>query len=292
MLEAVLENVDAGVAACDEQGVLRVFNRMAKVYGGEPVAIGPDKWSEHYQVYDAEGQRMLKVDELPLYRALQGEDVHDEEFIVRPPGRPERTLVASGRSFGTTSSNVMGAVVVLHDITNRKELERSLKHQASHDSLTGLPNRGALMEILAGAIARVERSGEAAAVLFMDIDDFKAINDTHGHQMGDLVLQTFAKRVADMLRKSDTVARLSGDEFVVIAEGLKHPKADALQIAHKVCKTAAAPISVGDDSLSISPSIGIALLRGRQSAEEILSQADTAMYRAKQRGSDQVYICD
>lgn len=292
MLEAVLDNVDAGVVACDEKGLLRVFNRMAKVYIGEPVPIEPDKWAEHYQIYDAEGQRLLKVDEMPLYRALQGEGVHTQEFIARPLGKPERTLVASGRSFGTASSKVMGAVLVLHDITNRKELERRLKHQASHDSLTGLPNRSALMEILAGAIARVERSGEPAAVLFMDLDDFKAINDTHGHQIGDLVLQTFAKRVAGVLRKVDTVARLSGDEFVVVAEGLKDPEADALQIAHKVCVATGGAISVAEKSLSLSPSIGIALIHGPQSVEEILRQADAAMYQAKQRGGGQVHIFD
>ncbi|WP_341938340.1 bifunctional diguanylate cyclase/phosphodiesterase [Marinimicrobium sp. C2-29] len=289
LLNAVLSNVDAGVAACDESGRLTVFNRTARDYIGEPVREGAEKWAEVYQVYDATGQRLLSPEELPLYRALNGETVENEEFLVRPEGKPERVLSANGSTYGRSDAQQRGAVVVFHDITARKELERNLKYQATHDLLTGLPNRGALMEILSGAIARAERSGEAVALLFLDLDGFKGVNDTHGHLVGDEVLRLFSRRLKDAVRTSDTVARLSGDEFVIIAEQLKNASADALRIAEKVLNANSTPLPVAG-GLMLKTSIGVALHRGHCGAETLLTRADAAMYSAKQQGGSQVFI--
>jgi len=291
LLNAVMNNVDAGVAACDESGRLTVFNRTARDYIGEPVREGAEKWAEVYQVYDATGQRLLSPEELPLYRALMGETVENAELVVRPEGKPERILSANGSTYGRSDSEQRGAVVVFHDITAQKELESSLKHQASHDLLTGLPNRGALMEILSGAIARAERTGEAAALLFLDLDGFKGVNDTHGHLVGDEVLRLFSQRLTDAVRSSDTVARLSGDEFVIIAEQLKDARADAQRIADKVLEANAAPLPVLG-GLVLKSSIGIALQRRHCEAEVLLTRADAAMYSAKQQGGNQVFIDD
>jgi diguanylate cyclase (GGDEF)-like protein len=147
------------------------------------------------------------------------------------------------------------------------------------------------MAILSGAIERAKRSGEASAVLFLDLDGFKAINDRHGHQVGDQVLQMFSDRLREAVRGTDTVARLSGDEFVIIAEQLKDGKADAQRIADKVINANAAPLPLVG-GLVLRTSIGIALHRGQQSADELLIQADAAMYRAKNRGGSQVFIDD
>lgn len=289
LLDAVMNNVDAGVAACDESGGLTVYNRTAVAYLGDPVGEGPERWAEYYQVYDPSGQRLLTMEELPLYRALMGETVENAELLVRPRGKPERVLLANGSAYGEGKQH--GAVVVFHDITAQKELERSLKHQASHDILTGLPNRGALMEVLSGATARARRSGEAFALLFLDLDGFKAINDTHGHLVGDQVLQLFARRVRDLVRSTDTVSRLSGDEFVIIAEQLKNPREDAQRIADKILGANADPLPLAG-GLMLKSSIGIALHRGHGGTEEILSRADAAMYHAKQQGGSQVFIDD
>jgi diguanylate cyclase len=290
LLDAVMNNVDAGVAACDESGVLTVFNPTARAYVGDPVSLGPEKWAEYYQVYESSGQHLMKPEQLPLYRALMGETVKNVEILVRPKGKPERILLVSGSAYGY-GGNQRGAVVVFHDITAQKELERSLKYQATHDLLTGLPNRSALMAILSGAIERAKRSGEASAVLFLDLDGFKAINDRHGHQVGDQVLQMFSDRLREAVRGTDTVARLSGDEFVIIAEQLKDGKADAQRIADKVINANAAPLPLVG-GLVLRTSIGIALHRGQQSEDELLIQADAAMYRAKNRGGSQVFIDD
>lgn len=291
LLDAVMNNLDVGVAACDASGRLTVFNPTARAYIGDLISEGAEEWAEHYQVYDSSGQHLLSPEQLPLYRALLGETVKDVEILVRPKGKPERILLVSGSAYGSRSGEQHGAVVVFHDITGRKELERSLEHQANHDQLTGLPNRGSLMTILAGAIGRAERSGEASAVLFLDLDDFKAINDTHGHQVGDEALKIFSRRLCEVVRDSDTVSRLSGDEFVVIVEQLQDAKADAQRIADKILVANSAPLPLAG-GLQLKTSIGIALHRGRRSADELLSQADAAMYRAKQEGGSQVFIDD
>lgn len=289
LLEAVMNNVDAGVAACDESGRLTVFNRTAVAYMGDLINEGPESWAEYYQVYDSSGQRLLTMEEMPLYRAMMGETSENVELVVRPRGKPERVLLANGSAYGEGEQH--GAVVVFHDITAQKELERSLKHQASHDVLTGLPNRGALMEVLSGAIARAKRSGEASALLFLDLDGFKAINDTHGHLIGDQVLQLFSRRIRDVVRSTDTVARLSGDEFVIIAEQLKNAREDAQRIADKILGANKNPLPLAG-GLILKSSIGIALHRGHCGTEEILSRADAAMYHAKQQGGSQVFIDD
>lgn len=289
LLEAVMNNVDAGVAACDEQGNLTVFNRTAREYIGELVSLPADQLAEHYQIYEPDGQTLLAVKRFPLYQALMGKEVKNMEFLVRPIGKPERVLLANGSAYGAPGSKQRGAVVVVHDITLRKALERDLEYQATHDTLTGLPNRSALMEILSGAIARATRSGEASAVMFLDLDAFKTINDTHGHQVGDQVLQQFAARINAVLRESDTLARLSGDEFVIIAEQLKDGEADARLIADKILQAIATPLPLVG-GLTVKTSIGIALHRGQCTADALMNQADAAMYRVKKQNGDRVFI--
>ncbi|MAL84617.1 MAG: hypothetical protein CMF11_09825 [Idiomarina sp.] len=291
LLEAVLNNVDAGVAACDESGALTFFNRTAQEYVGEPVTSGAEEWAEHYQVFDATGERLLSTEELPLFRAWMGETVKDVELIVRPKDKPERTLVANASAYGGGSSKHAGAVVVLHDITTRKRLEQRLKHQAKHDSLTELPNRAAFMEILKGSISRAKRSGQVSALLFLDLDGFKAVNDTHGHHAGDEFLKIFAEHLRESVRESDTVARLAGDEFVIIVEQLKHAKADCRVITEKLLSLNTSEFSV-EGGLTLKPSIGIALHRGHCSAEQLLKLADAAMYKAKKQVGGEVFIDD
>jgi diguanylate cyclase (GGDEF)-like protein/PAS domain S-box-containing protein len=291
LLDAVLDNVDAGVAACDQSGQLTVFNRTARTYIGDPVNLAPERWAEHYQAYDANGQHLLTLEQLPLYRALTGETVKNAEFTIRPQGKSERILLANGSAYGNSEDSLRGAVIVFHDITAQKALERELKHQATHDPLTGLPNRAALIEILSGAIARAKRSGEALAAVFLDLDGFKEINDTHGHQIGDQVLQIFSQRLKASVRNSDTVSRLSGDEFVVVLEQLKDPVADAQRVAEKILSANSAPLPIAG-GLILTSSVRIALHREFGDPEELLGRADAAMYRAKQQGGSRVFIDD
>jgi diguanylate cyclase (GGDEF)-like protein len=158
-----------------------------------------------------------------------------------------------------------------------------LEHEASHDPLTDLPNRPSFYENLRRALARARRQGSKVALLFVDLDDFKLINDSFGHQMGDLVLVGVAERLKRCLRQADTAARLGGDEFVVLMEDVSDTT-QALVVAERILGEVQAPFDVvGGHRVSASASIGIAFGAEGQ-PEELLSVADLALYRAKSMG--------
>ena len=188
-----------------------------------------------------------------------------------------------------SSGEVLGVYALSSDVSALKQVQRELTQLARSDTLTGLPNRLLFNERLAEALARSARSGLALALMFLDVDHFKAINDAHGHAGGDAVLQEFAQRLLLAVRSTDLVARLAGDEFVVILEGL-HEAAEVETVAHKILARIAdgafglgglAPAPVG----SVTTSIGAAFHRhGTASAPALLECADAALYQAKARG--------
>lgn len=170
-------------------------------------------------------------------------------------------------------------------------LSRRLAHEATHDALTGLPNRRASLTRLTDALARWRRSGNEVAVLFIDLDHFKEVNDTHGHRVGDLVLTTTAARLVGAVREGDHVGRLGGDEFVVIAEPVDGP-VDATALAQRMLDACTAPLMLGEIELSVGISIGVALggALARPDADELLHHADLALYRAKSSGRGTVGV--
>ena len=183
-----------------------------------------------------------------------------------------------------TDSTVAGMVLNSRDVSDRKALERRLAHLAFHDALTGLPSRALLIDRIQHALDRHRRDGTQAAVLFLDLDDFKTVNDTLGHAAGDSVLTEIAARLDSCVRASDTAARVGGDEFAVLLDGLERQE-DAVTIAERIVDSLSQPIALGDHQFVTAPSIGIALASHlTDSAEHLLSRADTAMYHAKARG--------
>jgi diguanylate cyclase (GGDEF)-like protein len=172
-----------------------------------------------------------------------------------------------------------------------KAAEQS-RERAMHDELTGLPNRGLLLERINHAVLRGRRSGKLAAVLFADLDSFKAVNDLHGHRVGDGVLVAVAARLTAVLRPGDTLARLSGDEFVILCEDLDAPtQVDA--IAARVIAALAPSFEAAGACVDVTASVGIAFSgRGDQLAETILDDADRAMYQAKRKGGARHQIFD
>lgn len=182
------------------------------------------------------------------------------------------------------SGVVSNYVSVFSDITNVKQSQMQLDHMAHHDPLTDLPNRTLLADRLSQAIHRAERNGLSVAVLFIDLDRFKNVNDTLGHPSGDLLLQEVARRLQHLLRQEDTVARLGGDEFIVVVEDVERPDF-AESIASKIIETIARPFTIHGEELFIGASIGISLYPADDSSPANLIQfADTAMYRAKEVG--------
>ncbi|MBR9904661.1 MAG: diguanylate cyclase [Gammaproteobacteria bacterium] len=178
----------------------------------------------------------------------------------------------------------------IHDITERQQLERLRNQQAREDVLTKLPNRRALDERLPEAMARTRRSQQPLAVLFMDLDGFKAINDAHGHAKGDDLLRVIAKKLVKTIRETDYIARWAGDEFVVLLEGSEPTAIE--QLANKLVKVVEEPMIAGDAALNVSVSIGVALYlpASAETANELLKRADVAMYEAKRSGKAQVRI--
>jgi diguanylate cyclase (GGDEF)-like protein/PAS domain S-box-containing protein len=184
---------------------------------------------------------------------------------------------------------IRGFVVNSRDISERKNLEQQLEHRALHDPMTGLANRALLLDRLEHAAARTARSGSRYAVLFVDLDDFKPINDTLGHAVGDAVLTTIAQRLTRAVRSADTVARIGGDEFAILLEDGR-TDADAAKAAGRILAAMSRPIHASGAEVEVTASIGIAYDEGGADPTHVLRNADIAMYLAKRAGKDRFEI--
>ncbi|MFI5249410.1 MAG: putative bifunctional diguanylate cyclase/phosphodiesterase [Gemmatimonadales bacterium] len=210
-------------------------------------------------------------------RALESHQPIDVEYSL--PGAAGTTWIA-----GTISPMADDSVVwVARDVTSRKTLEAQLSYQALHDPLTGLANRVLFHDRVEHAFAASERAGGRIAVLFLDVDEFKTVNDSLGHGVGDELLTTLAHRLLNATRGCDTVARFGGDEFAVLIEHAS-ADADALIVAGRIGTALRTPFRLGDGELAVSASIGIARASDDDNADTLLRNADVAMYRAKSEG--------
>jgi diguanylate cyclase (GGDEF)-like protein/PAS domain S-box-containing protein len=191
------------------------------------------------------------------------------------------------------SGEVQQYVSLFFDITTIKEQEQQLKHLAHYDVLTGLPNRVLLADRLNQAMVQTRRRGKLVAVVYLDLDGFKAINDCHGHDAGDQLLAMVAKRMKKVLRKGDTIARLGGDEFVAVLLDLENTEA-SIPMLDRLLKVASQPVQFGDFALQVTASIGVTFyLQAEEAiADQLLRQADQAMYQAKLAGRNRYHIFD
>jgi diguanylate cyclase (GGDEF)-like protein/PAS domain S-box-containing protein len=175
-------------------------------------------------------------------------------------------------------------VGVLNDITETKRYQDELEHHVNHDALTGLPNRHLLRDRLHQALARANRRELQCAVMFLDIDHFKLVNDGLGHHVGDALLKDIGSELLALLRPEDTVARFGGDEFVLIADDIQDP-ASVTEIAERIVSRLSMPRRIGDEEIAVSASVGIAMYPADgETVDSLLRHADTAMYHAKERG--------
>jgi diguanylate cyclase (GGDEF)-like protein/PAS domain S-box-containing protein len=225
------------------------------------------------------GDQWLRVERLLADLAEHPGRSRVTELRLRHADGSERLTVACLTSLPDSEH---GAVVAnIHDITTQRELEERLRHDAMHDALTGLWNRAAFTQYAEKACARAARDGSTLALLFVDLDDFKRVNDTHGHELGDQVLIEVGRRLQASLRGGEVIARLGGDEFTVLLESIEHPGV-ATDVADRVLTALAPPTSDATGGHELQASVGIALNPGgRLSLAELLRQADAAMYSAK-----------
>ena len=286
-LQAVTRSLGEGVLALDEHGLVTFANPAAEqllgwakggllgtnVAGlfhppGAP-APGYGTWTcltplREGKTLRLEEHAVLRADSTPLDVALTASPVLRDGVVV-------------------------GAVVVFRDVTERKALERRLLHQAFHDQLTGLPSRALFLDRLEHARTRGRDTGTMQAVLFLDLDRFKLINDSLGHRVGDDVLCTVASRLVAAVRQGDTVARFGGDEFTVLLEQMSGP-GEATATAERILQSLRQPVVAGDRQVVLSVSIGIAVAEPGNSHTDLLAAADIAMYEAKRTGKDRFCI--
>lgn len=287
---AVVDNAAEGMITIAQAETIMSFNLAAEsIFGwtaheiiGEPATL----------IVPAELQEGLGSF---LARALS-QDLSDvrrrdvESTGMRRDGTQFPMMVAISTVITDSAAPTLSCII--RDLSEQKSAEAQLAHQVLHDSLTGLPNRTMLIDRLEQALARVRRHDNMFAVLFIDLDRFKSVNDTLGHTAGDEVLVQAADRIQAVVREIDTVARLGGDEFVVLLDDLEGVH-QATACADRIITTLGIPFRLADDDLRLSASIGIALCTdGEQKADTVVGNADVAMYRAKGNGRNGYALFD
>lgn len=221
-----------------------------------------------------------------MWKALMNDGQWEGEIWNRRKSGEAYPEWLSISSIRDSSGAVAHYVAVFHDITETKRSEELMKHQAYHDALTGLPNRLLLLDRLGVAISHAKRSGNRLALLFLDMDNFKTVNDSLGHSVGDMLLMAFAHRLKTLLREQDTVARLGGDEFVIMVEEVTDVNA-AVAVGERIIESMHEPFTVKGHELYVTSSVGITLYPEDGATPEILiKNADLAMYRAKEQGKN------
>jgi diguanylate cyclase (GGDEF)-like protein/PAS domain S-box-containing protein len=412
-LIALLDNITEGIVACNEHGILTVFNQATRDLHGLPEQpLPPERWAEHYDLLLADGVTPMKMEEIPLFRAFNGEQIRDMEMVIAPKGRPRRVVVCNGQTLVTQGGKKLGAVIAMHDITERKAIETELVqsrsrlseaqhiaqvgswewdidtdrlqwsdelyrilgidaaqfpasfagflatvhpedrdrvqqaintsldsrqaheveyrflhadggvrlmhargrvvtdragqvtgmmgsgqditerdeaerqlHQLAHfDVLTGLPNRRLFHESLKSAMAQADAANHRVFLMLLDLDNFKDINDSLGHAVGDELLRQVGQRLQGCLRLRDVVGRLGGDEFGMILLTPDDPQL-AARIADKIHDTLGVPFDLEGHTVSTTVSIGITVYpTDTADMHSLLRFADLAMYEAKQAG--------
>ena len=232
-----------------------------------------------------------------LFNALElsGGTLHNYEIKVYNKHREARWISVNAHYTFAPDGAVTGVEGTMRDITETRSHQEKIAQLAMMDQLTGLPNRRSLLDMLQHSIATNQRRSQLGALLFVDLDEFKPVNDNHGHNMGDLLLVEVARRMQQLLRAEDSVSRIGGDEFIVLLPRLSQARAEAEAearlVGEKICALLAEPFEVAGKQLNISASIGIALFPDQDlDSDELIAKADSAMYKAKHRGRNQLVM--
>jgi len=280
LLEATLEHMDQGVAKISATGVVELCNRRAmelldlpaELMASKPTLVNVLAYLRARGEFQGASQEVQDL----LRHSNGGVDQPQVYDRPRPDGRilEVQTVPIKGG----------GALRTFTDVTQRKQAEQQIRHVAEHDGLTGLLNRTAFLQALQAAATDVHRSGRGFAVLYVDLDGFKPVNDRHGHAVGDQLLVWVARQLTQAAREDDVVARLGGDEFALLQRGVSDGDS-AYRLADRLVQALGRPTEIEAHALQIGASIGIVLSPGDGTeAEELLRKADSAMYLAKATG--------
>jgi diguanylate cyclase (GGDEF)-like protein len=296
-LSAITSSMGEGVCAISEAGAITFMNPSGADMLGWYSLVGGEEGGEVGQGRKARETPGFLLEPAKRAMALRRNvttydtrftRIDGSHFPVTMTASPVLTGdAASGAATtgtGTTGAPASGAVIVFRDISERKAFEEQLARHAFQDSLTGLANRRVLLDHLDHALLQADRTGNRVAVLFCDIDRFKAVNDELGHQVGDELLRVIGERLRRAVRGGDTLSRFGGDEFVILLEGVASPD-DAGEVAKSVLDVLCDPITLSTGHEVVATlSIGVAVSEHGKSREDLLHDADQAMYRAKEQG--------
>ena len=282
--EATLSRSGEAVVMSDNSGCVTEINAAAESLTGWSKAEASGRQLEEVLRLKNTGKQQEAVDPpVPGVGIHKYSDLTGNCALFRRDGK-EVAIKNSSVSTMDRAGKVSGMVSIFHDVGAARAKTLELSHLAQHDFLTDLPNRVLLNDRIAQAIAFAERYTKKLAVMFVDLDHFKKINDTYGHAVGDKLLQMVASRIVSCVRRSDTVSRQGGDEFIVLLSEVSHAE-DSVFIARKNLNALAAPYSIDDKHLCVSGSIGVSTYPGDgKDVETLIHKADTALYDAKKLG--------
>jgi diguanylate cyclase (GGDEF)-like protein/PAS domain S-box-containing protein len=279
-----LNSIADAVAFTDAFGNINFLNLVAQKMSGwtsEEAAGRP--LSEVFRIIDSATRQPVRD---PMRKAVKQDkpvELYADRVLVRRDG-VEYPIESSGAPIHDRAGRIIGTVIVFHDVSAARAISIQMTHAAQHDAVTGLPNRVLLNDRITQAIALARRNKNSLAVMFLDLDHFKNINDSLGHAIGDGLLQSVSRRLLCSVRKSDTVSRMGGDEFVILLAETSNPQ-DAGISAKKILGSLSGAHSIGGQDLFIAGSIGISVYpEDGKDAETLIKSADTAMYQAKERG--------
>lgn len=300
LAQSILDQAVEAIVVCDDRGIIIRASQAAHRLGGENLilrhfdAVFPMMWDVDSEVVsnliissEADGNdskillngQKFSIASIPGRKALKSMGV----IFTRRDGRVFNLLISAGELLDAHDKS-LGCVVTMTDITDRKQVEQRLVHLAQYDLLTGLPNRTLFRDRLNQAMTRAARNDHLVALMFLDLDRFKDINDNLGHYAGDVLLRSVAKRLSHCTREIDTVARLGGDEFTIILEEISN-EGDVAVIAQEILDSFSNPFIIDDHEIFVTASIGISIHTvGVHNADVLLKDADTAMYHAKEEG--------
>ncbi len=283
LLQATLDATAEGIMVVDNQGQIVSFNQRLVEMWGVPESVLTA--GNRRQVTEFVSGQLTDPDEYRsrVERVYQDPDAESNDILDFKDGRVFERVSRPQRVDGET----VGRVWCFRDVTERRHLEERLSHLAFHDSLTGLANRSLFQDRLRHGASRMHRTGGRLAVLFVDLDNLKAVNDALGHAAGDAVLHATALAISGCLRECDSVARLGGDEFGILLEDVDD-LADALGSADRVLTALRRPVTVAGREIVVTASIGVALDAAGVSTDQLLSNADLATFAAKDLGGDRV----
>lgn len=282
---SILKNINDGVIVVDGVGHVLDINPAARTVLGMNPRMQPDPtWEQTFCCVDENGHSYRNSADLPLMRARTGEMFSNQVAIYRAPEQPDIALSINGQGLYDGNRELIGGVITFRDVTESRRRTTELEKLAQFDELTGLANRALFAEQLTRAIGRSQRKSAPLAALFIDLDRFKSINDTLGHDTGDALLRQVATRLQSNLRVGDFCGRWGGDEFVVCLEDFG-AVGNAAAAAQKLLLVLSEKYEIGSSEVYATPSIGIAMYPDSgKTAEKLIKAADIAMFEAKKRG--------